>query len=283
MSGPETVTLHDAADLLGVHYMTAYRYVRTGRLPAVREGGQWRFDRAALDALADPSADGPPRSRKATSRVAAVGRLEDRLVANDEPGAWRIVEDVLVGGAEPPDALVDLVAPAMARVGDRWAAGELNVADEHRATAVAQRIVGRLGPRFARRGRRRGTLVIGAPEGDHHSLPVAIAADVVRGRGFEVLELGAHTPADSFVDAADGRDLVAVVVTLTAGSRPTAVTGIVRALRDAQVDAPIVVGGSGSAESTARRAGADRFAQGDARVLAALVDELAVPNARARS
>ena len=28
------LTLQEAADLLGVHYMTAYRYVRTGRLPA---------------------------------------------------------------------------------------------------------------------------------------------------------------------------------------------------------------------------------------------------------
>jgi methanogenic corrinoid protein MtbC1 len=145
-------------------------------------------------------------------------------------------------------------------------------------------VVGRLGPRFARRGRRRGTVVIGAPEGDHHALPVAIAADVVRGRGFDVVELGSHTPAESFVDATVGRDdVVAVVITMTAGSRPGALAAIVRALRAARVDAPVVVGGSGSSASAVRRAGAEHFAQGDARVLAALVDELVPPSTRATS
>jgi methanogenic corrinoid protein MtbC1 len=205
-----------------------------------------------------------------------IGRLEERLCANDEAGAWRIVEDALVGGAEPLDVLMDLVAPAMARVGDRWAAGELGIADEHRATAVAHRVVGRLGPRFPRRGRRRGTVVIGAPEGDHHALPVAIAADVVRSRGVDVVELGSHTPARSFADAAAGRDdLIAIVVTMTAGSRPGALAAVVRAIRAAGLDVPVVVGGAGATDSTVRRAGVDHVARGDARVLATLVEELA--------
>ena len=34
----EHVSLQEAADLLGVHYMTAYRYVRSGRLIAGRVG-----------------------------------------------------------------------------------------------------------------------------------------------------------------------------------------------------------------------------------------------------
>ncbi|MCU1344909.1 MAG: hypothetical protein JWL70_1175, partial [Acidimicrobiia bacterium] len=31
------LTLHEAADALGVHYMTVYRYVRLGLLPARKE------------------------------------------------------------------------------------------------------------------------------------------------------------------------------------------------------------------------------------------------------
>ena len=197
MEPEPTIGLQEAADRLGVHYMTAYRYVRTGRLDAERSGGEWRVDPAALDALQQGRPGGSARTARpsrAASRAATVRRLEDRLCANDEAGAWRLVEDALVAGAEPIDVLVDVISPAMARVGDRWEAGELTVADEHQATAIAHRVVGRLGPRFARRGRRRGTVAIGSPEGDHHALPVAIAADVVRGRGFDVAELGAqHT------------------------------------------------------------------------------------------
>jgi methanogenic corrinoid protein MtbC1 len=253
-------------------------------LPAQRNGGEWRVDPDAVDALmrARPSRGrGPSRS---ASRAATTGRLVDRLCANDEAGSWRIVEDALAAGADPPDVLVELLAPAMARVGDRWAAGELTVAYEHRATAIAHRVVGRLGPRFARRGRRRGTIVMGSPEGDHHALPVAIAADVVRGHGFDVVELGSHTPAASFADAAASRDdLIAVVVTMTAGSRPGVVAATVRALREAGVHAPVVIGGSGASESAVHRVGAARYAPGDARALATLVDELAGPGARSAS
>jgi excisionase family DNA binding protein len=37
------ITLTEAAELLGVHYMTAYKYVRTGRLAATKVGGGWRI------------------------------------------------------------------------------------------------------------------------------------------------------------------------------------------------------------------------------------------------
>ena len=67
-------------------------------------------------------------------------------------------------------------------------------------SSVATRLVGRLGPSFARRGRKRGTVIIGAAAADHHSLPLAILGDIVRGRGLDVVDLGANTPPASFLD-----------------------------------------------------------------------------------
>ena len=48
MTAPD-LTLHEAAALLGVHYMTAYRYVRLGLLPAAKSGGSWRVTAADLE------------------------------------------------------------------------------------------------------------------------------------------------------------------------------------------------------------------------------------------
>ncbi len=107
----------------------------------------------------------------------------------------------------------------MRSVGARWATGEITIADEHRATAVAQRLVGRLGLQFGRRGKSRGTVVLAAPSGDLHTLPVAMTADLLRWRGFEVSELGANTPAESVADAAEASQrLISVgIVSTTAG------------------------------------------------------------------
>ena len=174
----------------------------------------------------------------------------------------------------------------MEHVGTRWEAGDLSVAAEHGATAIAQRIVGRLGPRFARPGRRRGNIVIGAPAGDSHSLPVAIAADVVRSHGIVVVELGADTPAASFADAAVAADnLLAVVITTTGGGHSRAVDATIRALRGARYPTPR------SSSVVARRstsrvqhlARADHCVTGNARALVAVIDELSGHDAPRRS
>ena len=44
-----TVSLDQAAKRLGVHYMTVYRYVRLGQLPAERRDGTWHVLVSDLD------------------------------------------------------------------------------------------------------------------------------------------------------------------------------------------------------------------------------------------
>ena len=100
---------------------------------------------------------------------------------------------------------LELLGPTLVDVGDQWAVGTLSIADEHRASSVAARIVGRLGPQFTRPRTRRGTVLVGFVEGEHHSLPGAMLADLLRAAGFDAVDLGAETPPDPFVDAARSR------------------------------------------------------------------------------
>src|SRR5580704_12070270 len=146
--------LQEVADRLGVHYMTAYRYVRTGRLPATRIGSQWWVDPRDLPAAAagSPVAGRPRTETRRASRATAARRLEDRLVAGDEPGAWTIVEGRLGSGSDPDEVLLDGLGEAMRSVGHGWEAGDYTVDDEHRAAGVATRVIARLGARFTARG-----------------------------------------------------------------------------------------------------------------------------------
>ncbi|HLI25336.1 MAG TPA: B12-binding domain-containing protein, partial [Acidimicrobiales bacterium] len=160
-AGP--ITLEEAARRLGLHYMTLYRYVRTGRLQGRREGRRWLVDPGEVAALATVG-----RRPVAATRDDRVQRLVRRLLAADARGCWNIVEDALLAGT-PADGYLSLLAPAMRRVGDLWAEGSISVGDEHRATAVAVGLVGRLGPLFASRGTHRGgTVLLGGVAGDPH-------------------------------------------------------------------------------------------------------------------
>jgi excisionase family DNA binding protein len=256
-----TLTLQEVAERLGVHYMTAYRYVRTGRLPAVQERGEWRVARADVDNLQRAKRSPRGRARRGgVDRRAVRDRFERCIVRGDEPAAWQVIEDAMTSGASPSVALVDIVVAAMHDVGDGWASGRYSIAQEHAASAVAHRVVGRLGPRFARRGRSRGTAVVGVVGGDPHALGVHALADLLRGVGLAVRDLGGDVPAESFVEAVAGSErLLGVGIGAYTSGRDAALRRLVRALRTEGCDAPIIVGGTaidGAAAATALRADA---------------------------
>lgn len=259
------ISLKSAAEELGLHYMTVYRYVRTGRLPAVKVDGEWRIRRSDLEFLKSDDDNRPAQPREAQQPL-----LEQRMIAGDEPGSWQIIERALASGADVEEIYVKLLIPAMQSVGDRWERDDLSVLDEHQATAVATRLVARLGPMFRRRGRRRGVIIIGAPSGDPHALAPAFLADLLRGRRFEVLDLGGNTPAESFIELATKTDGVkAVAISATAPDNLDVVRRTVDDIRAAcGPDLPILVGGNLIPDqATADAVGSDGWAAGTVGVL----------------
>jgi len=240
--------------------MTAYRYVRTGRLPAHKVGQEWRVERSEVDELlaagrvgAEHEAVGRGRRRDRTEP------LVERLTRSDEAGAWAIVDDAVHGGMEPERVYLDLLVPALALVGDRWASGDIDVGQEHQASALVLRLVGRLGPRFARRGRKRGTVVVGAAPGDAHGLPSALLGDLLRGRRFAVVDLGGDVPIESWRSAAATTGLVAIGMCASTPGNDAAVRDAIAEVR-AVTAAPLVLGGIGiDDEHHAHRLGASAY------------------------
>ncbi|MFZ8877021.1 MAG: cobalamin-dependent protein [Ilumatobacteraceae bacterium] len=258
----EGLTLHEAAAELGVHYMTAYRYVRLGQLDAVKRSGTWRVSRAELDRFrAEPAEE--PAERAPRGRVDWGQRMHSRLVAGDAGGAWSVIESALAAGSTPARVYTEVISPALVNIGERWAAGELDISVEHRATGIVQRIIGRLGPQFVRRGRSRGSVVIGAPSGERHGLVVSMLSDLVRAAGWEVSDIGADSPASSFVSAARETRSAAVVVSVTLADSLESCRDTVLAIREAEPDMPVIVGGRGIASrAVAASVGADHHSAG---------------------
>ena len=253
------MTLQEAADALGVHYMTAYRYVRQGQLDAVKQGGVWRVTDESLDAFrSGRDADAPARRRPAPWS----DRLEARLVAGDAAGAWGVLESAMSAGSSVPELYLDVLAPAMHSIGARWEQGEIDVAIEHRASGIATRLVARLGTRCVRRGRSRGTILLGSPAGERHGLVLAMLSDLLRFEGWDVSDLGSDTPATSFVSAAsDTDDLVAIGLSVTHADHLDACARTCRLLREAGLGVPVIVGGQAVRDADhARELGADAFA-----------------------
>lgn len=202
-------------------------------------------------------------------------RLQQRMLAGDGAGSWQVVEAAMASGVEPQDVYVELLGPALHEIGSAWERGEIGIADEHLASGVAASIVGRMGPRFRRRGRHRGTVLVAMPAGERHGLGVAMLADILSQAGFEVLNLGPDTPPESLQTAMAARDdLSAVVISVVSAARLPGAARLVAAARRSNRDAAIVAGGFAvSDQATAQRLGADGWVA-DPRQLAQLISEL---------
>ena len=253
------LSLQDVADELGVHYMTAYRYVRLGMLDAVKRGRSWVVTREDLDAFIQRSSEDAGGETERGS-VAWDERLVHRMLAADDAGAWKVVEAALASGMTPPELYLDVITPAMRTVGDRWADGTIDIAAEHAASQIARRLVARLAPRMTSRGARRGTIVMGSTATEMHDLAISIVADLFRSLHFDVIDLGGNLPPESFASAVEkANDVVAIGIGITAPGQESEVGRTIEALRNVS-DAPILVGGTGIEQNVALALGADATA-----------------------
>lgn len=306
-TGPGPFRIHVVAELTGVPEPTLRAWERRYGIPrpertssgyrlyGVREVEEVRRMKELCDqGMAAAEAAAHVRSRAGDDGEPAGVPLGDDpflVLAEEIVGATRAYNDVALDRAlsrlpllGPGTVLLDRVlVPALHRIGELWAAGELSVAQEHFA---AQRIDGFL----------RSLLSIStAPEADRRVLLASFAEDDhelgllgtalrIASWGYKPLVLGARTPPSALRAGVEGLqpDLVALSVTV-APPRARA-RELVEEYASACGAIPWIVGGAGArdlADLVEGRGGA--VDPGDAALLRALVRDLLVPQAPARA
>ena len=215
------MNLQAAADTLGVHYQTAYRWVREGQLTASKMGGSYEIEPYEVDRFLSvrlaPVA--PPNNIRVRDWNSQRERFEVAIRSGDELGAREVLDRLSEGNVALLDLCEEVVTPCMRNIGEAWHAGELSIAQEHRATALVERLLSRLSN--VPRGRPRGTVVITTPPGDLHGLPSTMAALVLREDRWKVHHLGPDTPTDDLAKFTFEvrADLVVLSSTLSSSNR----------------------------------------------------------------
>ncbi len=236
------IDLQAAADQLGVHYQTAYRWVRSGRLNSEKLNGRYvvsREDLAQLDeSRRTPSA---PPAPKAKRLARSENRMYAALVAGDETAATKIGRRLAEEGASIEDLIQNVLAPPLHQIGEQWRAGELTIWEEHRASAIVERLIGILA--HNPRGRRRGTALVAGISGDRHSLPTTMAAVALRADHWQVHHLGADLPGDQIEQFCDQHEIDLAVITVTNPEVRSVANSTAEALRTAGTTT--IVGGTG--------------------------------------
>jgi len=212
----ESVDLQTAADQLGVHYQTAYKWVRSGQLPAELICKKYVVKVADIEAFAEQRRQ--PSIRTVRQPRSGLGSLSERftesLLQGNEAAAHKLVNELTADGIAVTSIIQELIAPALIYIGTAWHQGQIPIWQEHRASGIIENILGENRPHP--RGRRRGTVVVAAIEGDFHSLPTAMAAAALREDNWHVHMLGGNLPASELVDFCQQESPNLAVITVTA-------------------------------------------------------------------
>ncbi|MFK4247076.1 B12-binding domain-containing protein [Micromonospora chokoriensis] len=166
----------------------------------------------------------------------------DCLADADEYGAIDLATGLLDAGVPAERVLLDLVAPAQAEVGERWARNEWSVAQEHAATHISEQVVAAVVAHVNPRPTG-GRVVVACMDGEWHALPPRLVAEVLRLRGWQVTFLGASVPAAHLVSYLHRYDAHAVALACALPMRLPYAHRMIEACR--RSDVPVVVGGRG--------------------------------------
>lgn len=189
----------------------------------------------------------------------------------DEQKVQELVEAGLAQGVSPHD-LLDECREGIGIVGKRFETGEYYLSDLIMAGEIFKGAAALLTAQpGSAGGPTKGKIVLGTVKGDIHDIGKDIVATMLRGAGYEVVDLGVDVPAEKFVEAAreSGAPVVGMSGLLTISFDPMKET--VAALRAAGLPVKVMIGGGSITEQVREYVGADALGA-DAQVAVALAD-----------
>ena len=158
-------------------------------------------------------------------------------------------------------AAVKLLADVQQKVGRLWQQDELTVADEHAASAIVDlALAAACFDAEHRPHTPEGTVIVACAEEEWHVLPARMFAEQLRAAGWDVVFLGASTPAEHLQRFVAAERPAAVAVSCTVALH---LPGARRAISASHAaDVPVLAGGAafGTAPNRAAAIGADAWA-----------------------
>ncbi len=221
------------------------------------------FDRALAEFGGKPAGMSPRLNADSLEeRLAATYLLA--ILEGDRRRAIGLILTAADEGKTAAELILKVLQPAEEELGRMWLLGEINIAEEHFATATTRSVLALLHARAAYRPVNGKTLLAAAVASNLHDLGIQSVADMFESDGWRVVLLGANVPVEDLVEVVEfyHPDIVALSVSLI--TQLPALEQTIAAIRGTEwgADVKIIVGGYGmrNAPEMVKSLGADCFA-----------------------
>jgi 5-methyltetrahydrofolate--homocysteine methyltransferase len=192
--------------------------------------------------------------------MADLDQLAAAIEAGDRTSAVRLTNEALAAYV-PPQEILDAMTGAMGVIGRRFQDGDIYVPEMLIAARAMKEATAILEPVLVAAGiRPEHTAVIGTVEGDLHDIGKNLVGMMLKGAAINVVDLGVNVPAARFVEAAreHGARMIGISALLTT-TMPN-MRGVVEAIRAADINAVVMIGGAPTTPEFADQIGADGYA-----------------------
>lgn len=143
------------------------------------------------------------------------------LLAGDKRAAMTMVDQLIEKGVSIADLYLNILTPALERIGELWYVGDIGVADERLATEITVSVMEKLRLNMELPRRLSDRILISCVEGERHYLGARMVADLLLIDGWRVDYLGPDVPTSALLAIIRRRRprLVGLSVTLPQNKR----------------------------------------------------------------
>ncbi len=190
----------------------------------------------------------------------STGKLADAIIALDEDKVLQIVNESLKSGANPLD-IVSGIQKGMVEVGLLFEKEEFFLSELIMCGEIMKDAMQILEPHLVgEASEHHGNIVIGTVKGDVHDLGKNIVVMLLKGAGYNVIDLGVDVSEEKFIHAIkeNKAPLVGMSVLLTACQE--GMKDIITSIRNDGLDVKIIIGGNYVDDKVKDYVGADWYA-----------------------
>jgi 5-methyltetrahydrofolate--homocysteine methyltransferase len=193
--------------------------------------------------------------------MADLKALADAVIKGNQSAAVEITKAALEEGTPAKSVLNDGLIAGMDVIGARFKKNEVYIPEVLIAARAMKMAMEFLEPELVKAGVKPiGKCLIGTVQGDLHDIGKNLVAMMLKGAGFEVIDLGVDVNPEKFVEQVKAQGVQVVGMSALLTTTMPGMEKAIKAIKEAGVSAKIMIGGAPVTQGYADKIGADGYA-----------------------
>jgi 5-methyltetrahydrofolate--homocysteine methyltransferase len=193
--------------------------------------------------------------------MADMKALSEAVISGDQAKALEITKAAISEGVSPETILKEGLIAGMNIIGVRFKNNEVYIPEVLIAARAMKTAMEVLEPKLVEAGVEPvGKAMIGTVQGDLHDIGKNLVIMMLKGAGFDVVDLGVDVSAAKFVEKAKETKVKIIGLSALITTTMPSMEKVVKALKEAGLAVKVMIGGAPITQAYADRIGADGYA-----------------------